>query len=230
VTVPRVIHQIWLGGEPPAQVATWLESWAVRHPGWEHRLWVDGDVPALQNQALFDAAPTYAMKADVLRLELLQQEGGVYVDADYECHRSVDRLVEGVELALLSEGPVLTNSFIAASPGHGLITALVRGLGDVDIRAVRSGRADVSSTTGPRYLTRTASRADWMTRPAVRILPPDYFLVPHTRDPEVLRWAEARRFATHHAMATWTRRSVSSHLRSTHLRRRLRRFVHLDAV
>ena len=228
--IPRVIHQIWLGGEPPEEVSGWLQTWRAHHPGWEHRVWNDGDLPILQNQSLFDAAPSYAMKADILRLELLLRWGGVYVDADYECHRPIDDLVDGVPLVLLSEGPILTNSFIAATSGHPLIQTLVEGLAKVEPLDVAAGCPSVLSTSGPKFLTRTLSGCGWMGPTEMRILPPDYFLVPQSRERDVQQWAATRRYATHHALKTWGRRTLGSRIRETRLKTRIRRFLDLEAI
>jgi inositol phosphorylceramide mannosyltransferase catalytic subunit len=230
LSIPRIIHQVWLGGEPPAEVAGWLETWAAHHPGWEHLVWNDGNVPVLQNQSLFDAASSYAMKADILRLEVLLKWGGVYVDADYECHRPIDGLVDGVPLILLSEGPILTNSFIAATPGHRLIQTLVEALSKVDPFDVTTGHASVLSTSGPKFLTRTLSTCEWMGPTEMRILPPDYFLLPQSRERDVQQWAATRRYATHHALRSWGRRTLGSLVRETRLKTRVRRFLDLEAT
>jgi mannosyltransferase OCH1-like enzyme len=80
--IPRVIHLIWLGTKPmPSCVSSWTEHYAVRHPEWRVKVWRDEDIERikLQNQAQFEAAEYFAGKADIARLEILEQEGGVYI-------------------------------------------------------------------------------------------------------------------------------------------------------
>lgn len=62
--------------------------------GWTHRLWTDADVDSicLRNQHAYSAAPNYGQKSDILRYELLERHGGVYVDVDMECVRPLDDL------------------------------------------------------------------------------------------------------------------------------------------
>jgi hypothetical protein len=64
--------------------------------GWTHFLWTDAEVAPLlhrlRNKNAYMAASNYGQKADILRYELLQRHGGVYVDVDMECVRSLDGL------------------------------------------------------------------------------------------------------------------------------------------
>jgi inositol phosphorylceramide mannosyltransferase catalytic subunit len=84
--IPKIIHQIWLGGTLPERLKDWAETWK-NWEGWEHRLWTDEDVKNLNliNSELFDSAHNYGEKADILRLEILYRFGGLYVDTDMEC-------------------------------------------------------------------------------------------------------------------------------------------------
>ena len=93
--IPRIIHQIWLGPKnPPSYFATFREKWRDLHPDWEYRLWTDSDLDtlSLDLRDLIDATSNYAEKSDILRSELLEQFGGLYIDADMECHHCLDEL------------------------------------------------------------------------------------------------------------------------------------------
>ena len=85
MTIPRVIHQIWVGpAEPPV---AWIDTW--RATGWEHRLWREDDLDTLsmRNRRVFDrymADACWHGAADVARVEILAVQGGLYVDADVE--------------------------------------------------------------------------------------------------------------------------------------------------
>ena len=92
--IPRILHQIWLGpNKMPADQWKWTKQWArmCRADGIDYRLWRDADVAALVmiNRDAFDADKTMAQKADILRLELLYQYGGIYLDTDVEPVKSV---------------------------------------------------------------------------------------------------------------------------------------------
>jgi hypothetical protein len=229
-TIPRIIHQIWLGPRVPDQVEGWLETWRRLHPTWEHRLWRDDDLDWLRLRGHFDAADQPAIKADIARLEIVERFGGLYVDADIEAHRAVDPLLGEHRLVLLSEGDLITNALFGAEPGHATISAALRLL-----KEIPHGDLNVSNwahpVTGPMLLTRAAIETGAPFEDSVAVLASEVACLPRARHPEIVAMARERRWMTHHATASWRdERSLAMLLRRTKLRTRLRRFVDLSAT
>ncbi|MDB6081197.1 MAG: hypothetical protein JWO53_469 [Chlamydiia bacterium] len=93
--IPKIIHQIWLGPKtPPSYFASFQAKWRKMHPDWEYHLWTDDDLDELNLELrdLIEASPNYAEKSDILRCELLERFGGVYLDADMDPSHSLDEL------------------------------------------------------------------------------------------------------------------------------------------
>jgi len=93
--IPKIIHQIWLGPKnPPAHFFTFRDKWLKLHPDWEYRLWTDADLDGLNLELrdLIDATPNFAERSDILRSELLERFGGVYVDVDIDPFHSLTEL------------------------------------------------------------------------------------------------------------------------------------------
>ena len=93
--IPRILHQIWIGGGPmPERFRRFRRGWIDHHPGWEHRLWTDAEVAELDfaSRDLYDATDDLGMKSDILRAEIIRRFGGLYVDVDYECRAPFDLL------------------------------------------------------------------------------------------------------------------------------------------
>jgi len=98
--IPLTIHQIWFGNPMPEQYQEWQSEWKQKHPDWEFILWDEKKVKeefpnGLYNQKTFDAAQNisnYAKMADVLRYEVLNKFGGLYIDCDAECFERFDAL------------------------------------------------------------------------------------------------------------------------------------------
>ncbi|MCW3010299.1 MAG: hypothetical protein JWO90_703, partial [Solirubrobacterales bacterium] len=199
--IPHTIHRVWLGDAPlPEMAAAFGETWAHHHPGWELRLWRDEDLPPLRNQAAFDAAASLAERADIVRYELLLRFGGVYVDTDFECLRSLEPLLEDVEAFTASQdGRTLSNSIIGATAGHPLLRALVDALP----RAVaeRSGRPP-NQVTGPGLLTAVVE-GDAALEAGVQVFPPALFF-PYLHDePSRRHESFPDAYAVHHWAASW---------------------------
>ncbi len=141
--IPPVIHVIWLGPRtfPPKSVEN-LRSWIAYHPEWKIKFWTDRerDPPCagiemcdvrqftfLRLKNCFDASQNWAEKSDVLRYEILFQEGGIYVDHDAYCIASFEGLVKGYDFFCCLEAPheafvgvnlTAWNGLIGSRPGH----------------------------------------------------------------------------------------------------------------
>lgn len=133
--IPKVIHQIWIGPKPlPGQQKRWTQGWKEQHPGWEHHLWGDDTIRAhlpAEALAFFDAAQSYAGKADVARVWLVNKFGGVYVDTDFQCLQPIDELLHGCKaFAVVEEySGKLTNAIFGSTPEHPFTNTLIERWG-----------------------------------------------------------------------------------------------------
>lgn len=132
--IPRVIHQIWVGKNPfPEKYKAWQKTWQSL-PGWTYKLWTDKEVEQfpLINQKTYNSEKNLGARADLLRLEILYREGGVYVDTDFEClkpeifealNNSYDFYC-GLQL-LDCEAFLINNAIIGSIPGHPILKACI---------------------------------------------------------------------------------------------------------
>jgi mannosyltransferase OCH1-like enzyme len=181
--IPRVFHQIWLG-EADFPYPAERETWQRHHPDWEHRLWTEAELPA--DLELAEAANLLrqpAERADILRLELLHRHGGVYLDADFECLKPIDPLLDAVScfLGLLDSGRV-SNAVIGCVPGHPL---LARAMAEVRPRTTY-GPVDREGT-GPLLLERLRRGMDDVT-----LLPSNTFYATEREEAEYAFHLSAR--------------------------------------
>ena len=168
--VPLVIHQIWIGGPPPAACAAWSD-YARRH-GWSYRLWDEGALDAVG----ITSDPMWTMMrepgdlpgaVDIARYHLLAREGGLYLDCDWYPART-DLPPEAVfpahGLAVIAEPAprlvagdslLLSNALIAAPSGHPALLHLIDILPAV---AARLPKSPAWWVTGPLSFTLAARR------------------------------------------------------------------------
>tara|TARA_Y100000034_G_scaffold126713_1_gene178370 strand:+ start:5660 stop:6433 length:774 start_codon:yes stop_codon:yes gene_type:complete len=114
VKIPKIIHQIWIGGHPmPNALKDCIKTVKEKHPSWDYILWTDDNLPenfSLRReydgvegfQKLCDSHPNveFGRKGDVLRMEVLWKYGGVYLDTDVEALKPIDKLLNGHELVM----------------------------------------------------------------------------------------------------------------------------------
>jgi mannosyltransferase OCH1-like enzyme len=169
--VPRVLHLIWLGGEPPAYFFENKREWERLMPHWEVRAWHDCSGLDERVAARVCVAESGAQKADLMRYAIMYEHGGVYVDADITPHRSLDSIVAlGARVVLchdlqLTWGYII-NAFFAAAPREPLFAlAVERSL------VAQLNTDDVHMQTGPRLLGMCVER----TRGDYVLLPPRAF-------------------------------------------------------
>ncbi len=96
--IPRLFHRVWVGPEEmPALFARFGATRLEHHPRWEMRLWTDADLPALGLDGFAGRTRTLSELLNLMRYEILARHGGVYVDTDFECLRSIEPLLRGVD-------------------------------------------------------------------------------------------------------------------------------------
>ena len=129
--IPKIIHQIWLGGELPNKYIPLQQTWLKQHPGWEYKLWTDKEVEefGLENKILYDATKNFGEKSDIVRYEVLNKFGGLYVDCDFECLQPFDILHYYCDFyAGLGYGtnPIVLCGLFGCTPHHPILKACIK--------------------------------------------------------------------------------------------------------
>ncbi len=149
--IPKIIHQIWLGPNlPPSNFAEFQARIKALHPDWEYHLWSEADLEELklENWDLVEKSQNWAEKSDIIRGDLLDRFGGVYMDVDFDMYHSLNELHEKYDFYAGMEHPhkiATTNnrvwvgiSIMASCPHHPIIVNWKRRVrnnwDDVDLR------------------------------------------------------------------------------------------------
>lgn len=144
MSIPRRLHQIWLGPEPVP--VRWAARWPRRHRRWAYRLWREADIEPIMPDALrpawshFIAASRWHGAADVARVAILLRDGGVYVDIDSEPVRALDRapfmrgsFFAGLEVGTPAAPVHIANGVIGAEAGHPIMVAYARLIAEAEV-------------------------------------------------------------------------------------------------
>lgn len=94
----KTIHAIWLGSNLPPLAHVCIDDW--RKQGYHYKLWLDSDSKIKEwiNGCEFSrkcyAKGLYAFVTDYLRLKILAEEGGLYLDTDVTINRDPFELLQ----------------------------------------------------------------------------------------------------------------------------------------
>jgi len=185
--IPKKLHTIWIGDDKKRPDHL-LETWQELHPEWEYKIWNNDDLygRTWKNQKLIDVyldEKRYAGVADVMRYEILYEEGGFVHPADSKCLHNIEPLLSPKYDAYgVYENekvrPGLVSPLYACTKGNKFAKALVDNLPHIPPRA--PGRAISKApwqVTGNDYMRRMIKKENYkglLIWPSYRFTPVHY--------------------------------------------------------
>lgn len=178
--IPRLFHFVWIGDEsrrPDQYIGTWRQ----RHPDVVVKVWGND---ALQGRHWINAAHMrdFAARelpgvADLMRWEILLQEGGVAIDADSIClQRLPDWLFDCEMFASweneLARPGLIASGTVGSMPNNPFIADLIEAIRSEPSLAGRMAW----QATGPLRLTEMHRRRNYAN---LTLLPSHFFLPRH---------------------------------------------------
>lgn len=218
--IPLKIHQIWLGpASPPAMFKSWQKSIMAFHPGWEYKLWTDKDIESLNlyNKTLYNASNNYGERSDIARYEILYQFGGVYLDIDFECIKSLkdfhylyDFYTAIVPLDCCSS---LANGIIGSVPRHPILRECITSLHS------NWNLKTVLLRTGPQHFEKVFWKTAQIYNTKTIAFPASFFFpVTNTQAKilknreEINKYIKSETIAIHHWTNTWTTKGAQARI------------------
>lgn len=195
IQIPKIIHRVWLGPkEMPDEFKRYGQTWADLHPGWEMKLWTEDNLPNyFQHTALMKTTTVPAWQANIVRYNAVYYFGGIYVDTDFECLKSLEPLLDGIGAfasRFREKSKALANGLFGATAGHAWMKEV--------LRRVPLVWEPKRTTVGPLLLTQvTKGRQD------VTLLPWQHFYPYYSEEMhrKFERFPDA--YAVHHWAGSW---------------------------
>ena len=126
--IPKTIHYCWFGrGEKPELVINCIESWKKFLPDYQIIEWNEDNFDVTQNQFAKEAyeKKKYAFVADYVRLCVLYEYGGIYLDSDVEVCRPLDPLLEYEAFSGFESEKCLQSGVLGCVKGHHLFQEFI---------------------------------------------------------------------------------------------------------
>jgi len=178
--IPRVLHYIWLGGKPlPKQLQTNVDNWQRLMPDYRLVRWDEGnyDVGAHPWAAQMHREGRFAFVSDLVRLDVLHQHGGVYLDVDMELYKPLDAFLGERLLLSFQFDSFLSTGIIGSCKGNPFLQEWM-------LRYDQLGGAQVSNDVVTRLFLerfpkfRLNNRDQRVDNGGIRVLPKEYFILP----------------------------------------------------
>jgi len=184
-----MIH-IWVGPRPAP--VKWLNTWKEKHPDWNYYIFTDEMLKnrTFHNQHLIDEyyrRGKFNGVADLVRYELLYEEGGFLPPADAICLHNTDELFDSPEHFCYSvyEQEQYRKGFIspimASNPGNAFLKTIIDELHKLEPRQLSN---QVWKSTGNEWLKNMIAKHN----PQDITIWPSYTLIPNHYDKRIPRY------------------------------------------
>lgn len=210
--IPKIIHQIWIGGPLPEAFKDLCDSWKVyyNNRGWLYKLWTDEDVDALNlyNRGFYDATKKPGIRSDLMKWEIIYKFGGFYLDVDFESLQPLDDLsgydfvtaLQPLDTYFLQLGA----AFYGARSGHPILEYCIKTV-KKDWRLKTTPHK-----TGPVHFTKSFVAMAAKEGNIDIALPATYFYPLGAYQHEYCydAWIENGAYAVHHWAKSWLPKSM----------------------
>lgn len=178
--IPKILHIIWVGDESK-RPDNCIQTWKDLNPDWTVRIWGNNELACQEWINYPHMSEMYGKElngvADLMRWEILYNEGGFVVDADSICVRPLDDWMLECESFACWENEIVRPNLIAAGyvasrPGNWFYGQMVQ-----DLKNTHSViHAKAWETVGPRFLTESFNKYQYLN---LSILPSHFFIPKH---------------------------------------------------
>ena len=227
--IPKKIHYCWFGGNTKPKLAKkCFRSWKKYCPGYEIIEWNEDNydisaAPLYVRQAY--NAKKWAFVTDYVRLQVVYEQGGIYLDTDVELRKSLDHLLPNRAWFGYEDGKhIATGLGFGAEAGHPILQEIMSDYQDIPF--VREDGTFDSLSCPQRNTTvflghglrqdNTVQILDG----AVLILPAEYLNPKNWKTGEII--STDNTLSVHHFSASWYTPEMMRDLKKKHRKERLR--------
>ena len=193
MTIPKVIHCVWLSGEEkPQLVKDCLATWKNIMPDYEIREWGMNDVKDIDSSFLQKtiAARKWAYATDFLRVYILYKYGGIYMDLDVLVYKRFDEFLEHGAFSSVEFNPTyfyktmnkknvvgmgIEAAVLGAVPAHPWIGEILDFYTD---REFINDHDYCMSIIMPKVITKISEKHGFVYAPLFQVLDNDVYLYP----------------------------------------------------
>lgn len=178
--IPKIIHQIWIGNKPaPIKL---MNTWKEKHPDFDYIFWNEEEISKrgmiFECQKRIDEMEELCGKTDIMRLEILNKYGGIYIDADSHCINPISNTLLQKSFAIYENENIrpglIANGIMGFTINNDLLKDAILFIKNNNLSKKKTGKLPWM-TTGPMLITNLFNTGKYN----IRILPSHSFLPIH---------------------------------------------------
>jgi mannosyltransferase OCH1-like enzyme len=178
--IPKTLHIIWVGDET-RRPDNCIQTWYDHNPEWNIRIWGNKDLAEYGWVNAHHMKAMYGKElngvADLMRWEILYNEGGFVVDADSICVRPLEDWLLGFDCFACWENELVRPNLVAAGYVGATVGNAFMGQIILDLQAQESVVYSAAwETVGPLFLTCAFRKYQYNN---LTILPSHFFIPRH---------------------------------------------------
>lgn len=202
--IPKIIHACWLGkAQMPEEYKRYIDGWKKLLPDYEIKLWTDENCAEYLDDSKFVKdcieQKRYGFLSDYLRLAILYEFGGVYMDTDVELLKNIDTFLNCKTLMGFIFDSSMGTAFMGTEKNNPLMKEWIKILQD---DYVVNGRFTVNNDWVTKYLLENCKdfRLNGKRQSlecGIEIYPKDYF------ERLQINKKSGGGYAEHHCAGSW---------------------------
>jgi hypothetical protein len=160
MTIPRILHYVWVGGPLPAVQHEYIATWSATNPDFEIVCWNEQNID-MSSKIITEAYNNkkWAKVADIARLQAVLKMGGIYFDTDFKVFKPLTPLLSYKCFYAFQEvnesADWVCNGVFGAEPGHWFVQEALDGLYTMKRNPLLPERP---TAYGPKHITRSLRR------------------------------------------------------------------------
>ena len=227
MSIPKVIHYCWFGGNPlPKSAEKCIKSWKKYCPDYKIIRWDESNFDTSCNPYCKYAFENkkWAFLTDYVRLKVVFEHGGVYMDKDVELLKPLDILIkDGAYMGFQDDVEVATGLGFAAEKGHAFVGENMRYYEELnDFTDLRACPVITTKLLVPHGLKRHDNTVQKVAN--MNIYPAEYLSPKNERSG--LSEITPNTYSIHHFDASWFEKSWKEGRNKRWRREKLRYIIH----
>lgn len=207
MSIPKVIHYCWFGGNPlPKTAKKCMDSWKKYCPDYKIVRWDESNfnVKCTPYCEKMYNEKKWAFLSDYARLKIIYEQGGVYLDTDVELVKPLDDLLHNNCFMGIDTTFMVSNGLgLGAEKGTAFIKENLNFYDSINLSEQKTPLINSPITTDllrKKGNLNTESN-DIQNVAGVTIYPPEYFCAKHTHTGEIV--ITPNTYAIHHFTLSW---------------------------